>query len=335
VRGTVPVPDKDFLEQTMKRWIAAIGALTSALSISAFAQAVKVTPLGGIDGEFCPQDRALIFEDPNGTRILYDPGRTVAGADDPRLGKIDIILVSHLHGDHVGNAHNKAPNSGTCASPDMSVSAMPNSSAVIIAVAKKSKIVTGSEMPPFFAAKLKANGGDPANSMLARFGGSVNVGGVRIATVTAMHSNGLDPDYIGGDLGKAMKEAGIAGDVGLATGYVLRFSNGLVVYLSGDTGITADQELVVRNHYNAKLAVMNIGDGFTTGPAEAAYVINELVKPNAVIASHANEVGTVNGKVRSGSKTEAFVKASKVPVHVPLSGKTMEFDANGKCTAGC
>jgi L-ascorbate metabolism protein UlaG (beta-lactamase superfamily) len=319
----------------MKRWIAAIAALTSALSISAFAQAVKVTPLGGIDGEFCPQDRALIFEDPNGTRILYDPGRTVAGADDPRLGKIDIILVSHLHGDHVGNAHNKAPNSGTCASPDMSVSAMPNSSAVIIAVAKKSKIVTGSEMPPFFAAKLKANGGDPANSMLARFGGSVNVGGVRIATVTAMHSNGLDPDYIGGDLGKAMKEAGIAGDVGLATGYVLRFSNGLVVYLSGDTGITADQELVVRNHYNAKLAVMNIGDGFTTGPAEAAYVINELVKPNAVIASHANEVGTVNGKVRSGSKTEAFVKASKVPVHVPLSGKTMEFDANGKCTAGC
>jgi len=319
----------------MKRWIAAIGALTSALSISAFAQAVKVTPLGGIDGEFCPQDRALIFEDPNGTRILYDPGRTVAGADDPRLGKIDIILVSHLHGDHVGNAHNKAPNSGTCASPDMSVSAMPNSSAVNIAVAKKSKIVTGSEMPPFFAAKLKANGGDPANSMLARFGGSVNVGGVRIATVTAMHSNGLDPDYIGGDLGKAMKEAGIAGDVGLATGYVLRFSNGLVVYLSGDTGITADQELVVRNHYNAKLAVMNIGDGFTTGPAEAAYVINELVKPNAVIASHANEVGTVNGKVRSGSKTEAFVKASKVPVHVPLSGKTMEFDANGKCTAGC
>jgi len=24
-----------------------------------------------------------------------------------------------------------------------------------------------------------------------------------------------------------------------------------------------------------------------------------------------------------------------VPVHVPLSGKTMEFDAAGKCTAGC
>jgi len=321
----------------MNRWIriAALASLGAATTFPLLAQTVKITPLGGIEGEFCPQDRALVFEDPNGTRILYDPGRTVAGAEDARLGKIDIILVSHLHGDHAGNAHNKAPNSGSCESPDMSVSAVPKSLAVEIALAKKAKIVTGSEMPAFFAAKLKANGGNPADSILARFGGSVTVGGVRIATVTAMHSNGLDPDYIGGDLGKAMKEAGIAGDVGLPTGYVLRFSNGLVAYLSGDTGITADQELVVRNHYRARLAVMNIGDGFTTGPAEAAYVINELVKPASVIASHANEVGTVGGKVRPGSKTEAFVKAAKVPVHIPLSDKTMEFDAGGKCTAGC
>lgn len=314
---------------------AAFLSLFAAFASAATAQNVKITPLGGIDGEFCAQDRALIFEDPNGTRILYDPGRTVAGASDPRLGKIDVILVSHMHGDHVGNAHNKAPNSGTCAQPDTSVSAMPQSLTVAIALEKKSKIVTGSEMPPFFAAKLKAGGGDPANSMLARFGGSVTVGGVRIATVTAMHSNGIDPDYIGGELGRIMKEAGIAGDVGLATGYVLKFSNGLVTYLSGDTGITADMEFVVRKHYEAKLAVMNMGDGFTTGPVEAAYVINELIKPASVIASHANEVGTVEGKVRPGSKTEAFIKAVKAPVHVPLSGKPMEFNGAGKCVAGC
>lgn len=315
--------------------LALLGAISAVIASPAMAQAVKVTPLGGIDGEFCPQDRALVFEDPNGTRILYDPGRTVAGADDPRLGKIDIILVSHMHGDHVGNMHTKAPNAGSCDKPDLSVSALPGTSAVNIAIAKKAKIVTGSEMPPFFASKLKAGGGDPANSMLARFGGSVTVGGVKIATVTAQHSNGVDPDYIGGELGKAMKEAGIAGDVGLATGYVLRFSNGLVAYLSGDTGITADQDLVVRGHYGAKLAVMNMGDGFSTGPVEAAYVINELVKPASVIASHANEVGTVGGKVRAGSKTEAFIKATKAPVYVPLSGKTMSFDAAGKCTTGC
>jgi L-ascorbate metabolism protein UlaG (beta-lactamase superfamily) len=108
-----------------------------------------------------------------------------------------------------------------------------------------------------------------------------------------------------------------------------------VVYLSGDTGITSEQEKVVRGHYKAKLAVMNIGDGFTTGPTEAAYVINDLVQPASVIASHANEVATKGGKVLPGTKTEAFRNAVKVPVHVPLSGKTMEFDNNGKCVAGC
>jgi L-ascorbate metabolism protein UlaG (beta-lactamase superfamily) len=294
-----------------------------------------VTPLGGQDGEFCRQDRALIFEDPNGTRILYDAGRTVAGPEDPRLGKIDVILVSHMHGDHVGNAHTKAVNAGSCDKPDTSVKATPSSSTVNIALAKKAKIVTGSEMPPFFANKLKAGGGEPKDSILARFGASVKVGGVAIATVPAVHSNGLAAEYIGGELGEAMKAAGIAGYVGQATGYVLKFSNGLVVYLSGDTGITAEQDKVVRGHYKAKLAVINIGDTFTTGPMEAAYVMNELVKPVSVIASHANEVATKDGKILPGTKTETFKKSVKAPVHIPLSGKTLEFDGNGKCAAGC
>jgi hypothetical protein len=29
------------------------------------------------------------------------------------------------------------------------------------------------------------------------------------------------------------------------------------------------------------------------------------------------------------------MKLSKVPVHLPLSGRTMEFNAAGTCTAGC
>ena len=286
-------------------WRAAVACVAALLAQAVLAANVKVTPLGGQDGEFCPRDRALIIEDPNGTRILYDPGFTVAGPNDPRLGKIDIILVSHMHSDHVGSAHNKAPNSGSCAEPDLSVSALPNSNVVNIALAKKSKIVTGSEMPAFFAGKLKANGGDPKDSIMTRFGGSVKVGGVTIATVNALHPNGLDPDFIGGDLGKAMKDAGIAGYVGEATGYILTFSNGLVVYLSGDTGVTSEQDTVVRGHYKAKLAVINIGDTFTTGPVEAAYVINNLVQPASVIPSHANEVETKDGKVLPGTRTDA------------------------------
>jgi L-ascorbate metabolism protein UlaG (beta-lactamase superfamily) len=320
----------------LKNRIRIAAAIATVAAAPALAQNVKVTPLGTHDGELCPQDRALVFEDPNGTRILYDPGRSVAGAADPRLGKIDVVLVTHMHGDHAGNAHPKAPNAGTCEKPEVSVPAVPNTNAVNIALAKKAKIVTGSEMSAFFAAKLRANGGNPADSMLARFGSSPTVGGVMITTVAASHSNGLDPDYIGGEVGKALKEAGAAGYVGDATGYVLRFSNGLVAYLSGDTGMTSDQDAIVRGYYKAKLAVMNIGGTpFTTGPNEASHVMNELVKPVAVIASHTNEVSTRDGKVVAGSKAEAFMKAAKMPVHIPLSGKTMEFDANGKCVAGC
>jgi hypothetical protein len=36
-----------------------------------------------------------------------------------------------------------------------------------------------------------------------------------------------------------------------------------------------------------------------------------------------------------GTKTDQFIKLSKVPVRVPLSGKTMSFDGGGRCVAGC
>lgn len=312
-------------------------ALTATLAMAApaGAQTVKITPLGSHDGELCPFDRAMIFEDPDGTRLLYDAGRTVAGAEDPRLGEIDGILVSHMHGDHVGDRHLTAVNAGACGKPDVSVSATPNTNSVNIALAKGSTIVTGSEMPRFFAGKLKALGGDPKNSQLVRFGASRSVGGVTITTVPAVHSNGISGAFIDGDLGHMLSAAGLTAYAGPPTGYVLTFSNGLVVYLSGDTGVTAEQETVVGKQYKAKLVVMNIGDTYTTGPTEAAYVVNDLIKPAAVIPSHANEVATKDGKVIAGTKTETFINAVSVPAHVPLSGRTMAFDGAGSCTSGC
>ncbi len=312
-----------------------VAVIVVATAQSAVAANVKITPLGSHDGEFCKFDRAMILEDPDGTRLLYDPGRTVAGPEDRRLGKIDVVLVSHMHGDHVGDKTLTKVNGGECGKPDVSVKATPNSNSVNIVLAKKAKIITGSEMPRFFAGKLKALGGDPKASQLVRFGASRKVGGVSITTVPAVHSNGVSGAFIEGGLGKMLNAAGLTAYAGPPTGYVLTFSNGLAVYLSGDTGITAEQNSVVRQHYRAKLVVMNIGDTFTTGPTEAAFVINELVKPKAVIPSHANEVATKGGKVIIGTKTEAFIKATKVPVHLPLSGRTMEFDRSGKCVSGC
>ena len=177
------------------------------------ADTVKLTPLGSHDGEFCGRDRALIFEDPDGTRLLYDAGRTVAGAKDPRLGKIDVILVSHMHGDHVGNQHVETTNQGTCATPLTPVNVLPNTNSVNIALATKAKIITGSEMPKFFARKLKALGGDPKAAQLVRFGGSRKVNGVSITSVPAVHSNGIAGGMIGGHLGEMLDRQVRAGPV--------------------------------------------------------------------------------------------------------------------------
>jgi len=315
----------------------ALAALLLAVAFPAAAQSVKITPLGSHDGEFCPLDRAMIFEDPDGTRILYDAGRTVRGANDPRLGKIDAILISHLHGDHLGDIHQPAANAGQCGKPDFSVVATPNSNSVNIALAKQAPLVVGGEMNFFLAAKVKSLGGDPGKLVrLVRFGASTMVGKVFIATVPAVHSNGLAPAFLSKDLAQLLEANGLTLSVGPPNGYILRFSNGLTAYLSGDTGITAEQDLLVRGYYKANLAVMNIGGfPFTTGPMEATHVVNEMVKPASVIASHANEAATVGGKLNPNSKTAAFQKSVSVPVYVPLSGKTMEFDGSGRCVSGC
>lgn len=311
--------------------------LVAALAISgaAHAQGVQVTPLGSHDGEFCVFDRAMLLADPDGTRILYDAGRTVAGASDPRLGALDAVLISHMHGDHVGDRRIPAVNAGTCGKPDVSTMTVPNTNSVDIALAKGAKIITGSEMPQFFSGKLKALGGDPADSQLVRFGGSRTVGGVTVTTVPAVHSNGVSGAFIEGQLGEMLTAAGLNAYAGPPTGYVLTFSNGLVVYLSGDTGVTAEQKTVVADQYGAELVVINIGDTFTTGPAEAAYVVNTLVRPKSVIPSHANEEATKGGKPVPGSRTAAFVEQVKMPVHLPLSGRTMTFDGEGACVKGC
>jgi len=323
------------MKPTLTSFAAASMLAISLNSPAVFAADVKVTPLGSMEGEFCQLDRAMLFEDPDGTRILYDAGRTVAGPGDPRLGKIDALLVSHMHGDHVGDKHIAAPGNGACADTRFPVNALPATNTAAIAHAKGAKIITGSEMPKFFAAKLKALDGDPKNSQLVRFGASLKLGGVTITTVPALHSNGIAGGMIGGQLGEMLDAAGLTAYAGPPTGYVLTFSNGLTAYLSGDTGVTAEQKTVVKDLYQAKLVVMNIGDTYTTGPAEAAWVANELIKPESVIPSHANQPSTAGGKVISGSRAEQFSKLTKAKVYLPLSGRTLSFDARGKCTGEC
>ncbi len=315
--------------------LLAFCSLTLVTSTTAFAKpnaekTVKITPIGSHTGEFCRYDRALLFEDPNGTRILYDPGHTVAGPNDPRLGKIDAVILSSVHLDHIGDRRIASVNAGTCAHPKNNVKVPKSNTAEIIA-RKQAVSHLGGEMAGFMKAKVKAAGGNPNKVNILRFGGQATVGGVKIAIVPVTHSNGAKPVLLSRKLKRLLKKDGLTAYVGPDNGFILKFTNGLTVYLSGDSGITAEQDVTVRRFYGANLAIINAGGTYTSGPKEAAFSINELVKPKAVIPEHMNEQATKNGQLLPGSKTAEFKRLVKnIPVHIPLSGQTMEFNGDAQ-----
>ncbi len=278
----------------------------------------------------------MLFEDPDGTTLLFDVGRTVAGPGDSRLGNVDVVLLSGMHGDHFGDKRIEKVGDGTCAKPKTEVQTVPNSNTAEIIVGKNAQAFLGGEMHKFLQNKVKAAGGSAKQVGVLRFGGERKVGGVRIAIVPVTHSNGIGSGFLDKELGDLLNQNGLTAYAGPDNGYILTFSNGLVVYLSGDSGIFADQDVTVRGFYGAELAIINAGGIFTSGPKEAAYSISKLIQPKAVIPHHMNEAATENGKLKPDSKTAIFNGLIKdIPVHIPLSGRTMEFDGNGTCLSGC
>lgn len=326
---------------------------------STYAQTVKITPLGSHAGELCQNDRALLFEDPTGVRILYDAARTITGGTDPRLGDVHVVLLSHAHGDHIGDTKAAELNAGTCANPG-TVSAAPNSNTAEIAAAKNSAVVVSNDMAAFLSKKIQnirgvATPGCPTAGLLRettvptpspcvanlqlggkrtiKSAGAVN--GVQIALVQADHSNNIPRSLLTDPEKTNLAADNLTAYVGHANGYVVTFTNGLKAYLSGDTAVMGDMKTIISGFYKVNLAVMNMG-AFAMQSEEAAFAVNEFIKPNAVIPSHVNEAATTEGKVINGTKTKQFIDLIKSrSVHLPLSGKMMEFNGDAKCIAGC
>jgi len=261
----------------MKTAIAAAVVLALAAA-PALAQNVKVTPLGSHDGELCDRDRATIFEDPTGVRILYDAGQTLTGADDARLGNIHLVLVSHAHGDHIGDRKLKSIGGGTCAAPE-TVPGGSHSVTAEVAAAKKAAIVMTNDMGMFVGARIAQLRGGKAVTPCAQkenitdvpvaesCRSNTNLGGVftaraagaargvEITIVYASHANIVSPSLLS-EAARAMHAAeGTGVELGPPTGFVIKFTNGLVAYLSGDTGIHTEMKTVVHDYHRANLAV--------------------------------------------------------------------------------
>ncbi|MCI3953177.1 MAG: putative metal-dependent hydrolase [Burkholderiales bacterium] len=322
-----------------------------------WAQHVKVTPLGSHAGELCAMDRATIFEDPSGVRILYDAGRSVTGAEDPRLGNVHVVLLTHAHGDHIGDGKLASQGAGTCEKPQ-TVTAVPNSTTAEIAAAKNAVLMMVADMGVFVGKKVENIRGKPTGACAssggaisvpqampclanAHLGGShiVKTGesarGVEITIIFASHANNVPRSLLTEPHSTHLAADNVSIALGPPTGYVIKFTNGLVAYLTGDTGIHTEMKSVVHDFHKANLMMINFGSSAVDAQA-AAHAANELVRPASVIISHVNEGATAGGKLKPTSRTAAFVKLVKNrPVHLAISGRTLEFDGSGRCVTGC
>jgi len=222
-----------------------------ALSLAAFpalAQNVKITPIGSHPGELCANDRAIVFEDPTGVRFLYDPAHNVTGGDDPRLGTIHLVLLTHMHGDHLGDQKLKAPGAGTCANSGRMPA--PNSTTAEVVAAKNAVLVTTRAMAGFVANKVGGIRGKPMG-FCPQPGGTTTVPvetacssridmggvftakaaeasqGVEITIVYASHVNNVPPALLTEAQRAALKADGAILEYGPAAGFVIKFTNGL------------------------------------------------------------------------------------------------------------
>jgi L-ascorbate metabolism protein UlaG (beta-lactamase superfamily) len=324
--------------------------------LPAAAQNVKITPIGSHPGELCANDRATIFEDPTGVRILYDAGQTVTGADDPRLGTVHAVLLSHAHGDHIGDMKLKAVGAGSCGNSER-VPAGPNSTTAEIAAAKNAAIVMQGDMGSFIGRKVQNITGKPVNpcpqtdgattvpvaaacrsatylggTFIAKSASATK--GVEITIVYASHSNNAPLSLLSEAHRAVLAPDDTSIVLGPPTGYVVKFTNGLVAYLSGDTGVHSEMRTVVKDLHHANLAVLNFGSSAMDASA-AAYAMNELVRPASVILTHVNEAASEGGKLLPASRTASAIKLLRAKPHLALSERTMEFDGKGMCVAGC
>jgi L-ascorbate metabolism protein UlaG (beta-lactamase superfamily) len=267
------------------RWIlGAVLAFALALgAVPALAQDVKITSLGSVTGELCALDRAILFEDPSGVNILIQPGRTVQPVGDPRLGPVHVVLLDHAHGDHMGDRAVVGCGGGG------GTSLAPTPNVVRIASEKNSAILVGGEFQEWLVERMRDFRSDPGigrcptsgstnltevdsgvpcvdflrpgASREIKLGGAAT--GVRISTIQAVHANGISRNFVNQTDGKI--PLGLTGYGGTENGYVIRFSTGLTVLWSGDSGFYGDMKLYSK-FYGVNLAIMHIGDNLHDGP---------------------------------------------------------------------
>lgn len=195
---------------------------------------------------------------PGGKVIMIDPFLTKNPKTPDKwknldeLGKIDLILVTHAHGDHLGDAPALAKKHNV---PMIGPAGL-NDTLVALGI-----------LPPELAPRMNK-------------GGTVTPLGpdIKITMVHAEHSSEL----VWRNPATDKNETHVGGE---PAGFIIELENGFKIYHMGDTGLFGDMKLIAE-HYRPDLLLIPIGGHFVMNPADAAFATKNYLKPQFAVPIH-------------------------------------------------
>jgi L-ascorbate metabolism protein UlaG (beta-lactamase superfamily) len=206
------------------------------------------------------------------------------------IGKVDLILVTHGHPDHISDLPELAKLTGAT-------------------------VVANYELANNLVALDLLDGN---KTISLNKGGTVAPLGpaIKVHMVPAEHSSSLDmaalkPDWTG----PRFLEGGVA------VGYVIEFENGFKIYYTGDTDVFGDMALIGKQ-FKPDLVLICIGGHFTMGPQDAAFALKELIRPKQAIPMHYGTFPAINA---TPAELKAALGNSPIKVLELRPGESMRF----------